>query len=487
MTLFNPGFYPTPGWLVEKMIAPLDLGDAHVLDPQAGKGDILDGVAQRYRDHHTQLYAIEIEPELRSILEGKGYPLLFDDFLSYVPTRHFTHILMNPPFARAEDHLLKAWEVLYEGEIACLFPATHLEGKTAKEKTIRRLIEDHGSSDNLGPVFAHAEQPTQADIALVRLSKKANGPTLEWEVTNDREDPEFDEGKGQELALTGFIADLLSNFNAALAHYAAYNQARQQILRYVHPFGNVWTADHRSVKIMETADDRLDPRDRYNTFVDLLQQAAWLKILDHPRFQSILTDRARKMMADFRARQRRVDFNERNIEAMFAELVGKQGEILMGAILDAFDTMTAYHKENRVYFEGWNSNQCWRVSRKVVLPHFVKRCWSGRRVEIDYSDVESLNDIDRAMCVVTGQSYDTITRVESVVKQTPPGELLDSTFFKVRAYLKGTLHLTFKDKEVWKRFNRMAAAGRNWLPPGDPEEAGTDTHANHSARALTPA
>lgn len=34
----------------------------------------------------------------------------------------------------------------------------------------------------------------------------------------------------------------------------------------------------------------------------------------------------------------------------------------------------------------------------------------------------------------------------------------------MRCYKKGTLHMHFKDKELWERFNLTAARGKNWLP-----------------------
>ena len=134
--MFNNTFYPTPEWLTRKLIDPLKLHGAYVLEPSAGKGDILDVIHKHFNDHYypTKLYAIEIEPELRSILESKGYPVVGDDFLAYEPRIHFNYIVMNPPFASAEEHIMHAWHILYEGEIAAIINATSLEGKTAQEK-----------------------------------------------------------------------------------------------------------------------------------------------------------------------------------------------------------------------------------------------------------------------------------------------------------------------------------------------------------------
>jgi len=466
--MFSQNFFPTPEWLAKKLIEPLDLNDAYVLEPSAGKGDILDVIAERsYRTAH--LYAIEIVPELRSILEGKGYTVIADDFLTYIPRIHFTHIVMNPPFDDAEDHLLRAWNTLYAGEIACIFPATNLEGKTIKERTILELIADHGSRESVGKAFQYAERPTDVEVEIVRLLKEPNGETLEWEIHNDREQPRWGrDGETQEVALQGFVTNLLASFNAAMAHYEGYNLARQKAMVYVAPF----RAAGKSA--LEIADTKDTTQGRYNTFVAELQDEAWSAILDHPGFQNILTERARHMMQEFQQRQQRMDFNESNIRAMFEQLIAKRDDILMSAILDAFDTMTKYHKENRVYYEGWKSNECWKVSRKVVLPYYVSMFLD--RFSIQYQNIESLNDIDRAMCVVAGFPYDSIQTCKAALALSfqlnghKPSET-ESTFFNIRYYKKGTIHLRFLDEQLWQKFNLMAAQGRNWLPPGEPEPA----------------
>ena len=451
------------------MIEPLDLNNAYVLEPSAGKGDILDAITKKY-DHYRgpKLYAIEINSDLRAILESKEYSVIYDDFLNYTPRLHFTHVIANPPFSNAEDHLLKAWEILYEGEIVCLMNATSLEGKTYKEQLILKMIEDHGSVEHIGQAFKTAERPTNAEIAIVRLTKTANGMKMEWDVKNDREEPTFDDDKGKEVGVTGFIADLLSHFNAALGNYEAYVQERMKIERYSQPFGDVWEGDNRRISILKASDDCKTPQDRYNRFVELMQMAAWDKILEHPNFRAILTERARAMMKDYRLRQRRVDFNEYNIRAMFGELVAKQQEIMDSAILDAFDTMTEYHEENRVYFEGWKSNKAWRVNYKVVLPYYIDY-WAtfGGSFHLNYHRIESLNDIDRALCIVAKRPYNSIQTVVQALEisfQNHP-KWAESHFFEIKYFQKGTLHLRFKDLDLLAQFNAIAAKGRNWLPP----------------------
>ncbi|NOR25368.1 MAG: DUF4942 domain-containing protein [Desulforhopalus sp.] len=49
---------------------------------------------------------------------------------------------------------------------------------------------------------------------------------------------------------------------------------------------------------------------------------------------------------------------------------------------------------------------------------------------------------------------------------------LESTYFKISAHKKGTLHLTFLDKDILRRFNVAACKGKGWLP----EDYGTKNY-----------
>lgn len=488
--MFNSTFYPTPRKVGKRMIAPWNFqGQVYLLDPEAGKADLLDMVKESFRSEYVDtyggwsklhLYACEIENDLRSIIEGKGYPLVGRDFLEYVPTMHFTHVLMNPPFSYAEDHLLHAWEILSSGEIACLLPTRMLVGdpnqKTAKEQLIIRLIQDHSLQppEHLGSIFKDAERTTNEEISIVWLTKPSDYKDFGFDVHNDNASEErFDNGT-QELALGGFVDNLLQSFDAAVRHYAGYNRSRQDVLRYVAPFAGIYDPDNEKDRdhngIMDTADQCENPQERYNKFVGLLQSAAWSSILEHPLFKSMMTDRARKMIREFGTRQKRVDFNRENVAAMFDALTLKRDELLNAAILDAFDTMTKYHKENRVHVEGWKSDLAWKVNHRVVLPNFVDFSWGGFRT--NYSRRDELNDIDRAMCILSGKRFNEVLTIESALEQKwkadswTPG-VCESEFFKCRFFKKETIHLTFLDMKLLEDFNLAAARGKNWLPPGE--------------------
>jgi hypothetical protein len=41
-----------------------------------------------------------------------------------------------------------------------------------------------------------------------------------------------------------------------------------------------------------------------------------------------------------------------------------------------------------------------------------------------------------------------------------------STFFRVRFWKKGTMHIEFLDEDLWRELNIRAAQGKNWVGAG---------------------
>jgi UDP-N-acetylenolpyruvoylglucosamine reductase len=86
-------------------------------------------------------------------------------------------------------------------------------------------------------------------------------------------------------------------------------------------------------------------------------------------------------------------------------------------------------------------------------------------------------DIDKAMCFITGRRYEEILTISSALQRefnnigtvyrNPPAGKARSTFFHLKFYMKGTLHIEFRDEKLWEEFNLRACKGKNWLPESD--------------------
>ncbi len=117
-----PGFFPTPPAVIQRMIELADLEDGMtLLEPSAGKGDILDAV--RATGKKIEARFVERIHRLAELCELKGHKphpesaLAENDFLRIAGRIAFDRILMNPPFEKGQDieHVQTAYSHLSPG------------------------------------------------------------------------------------------------------------------------------------------------------------------------------------------------------------------------------------------------------------------------------------------------------------------------------------------------------------------------------------
>lgn len=478
--MFNNSFFPTPREVAKRMIepyAPAMKAGALVLDPSAGKGDLLnacwwDGGAKKHN-----LFAIELEPDLCAILRDKEYRVVGDDFLQYSGQHLFDIIVMNPPFANGDDHLLKAWEIMRHGEIVCLLNAETIRNPyTHTRQQIVRLIENHGSVEYIGQAFARAERPTYVEVAMVRLSKRQENDPFDFTPPDRRSRPQEINGHvdlESQVARADFIGAMVDTYNQIGQAYEQFIIARERLRFYTNALkGSEYNKiEPRKVPYDVTGRNALTLE--LNNYLEACQATGWNTIFDRTKFRAVLTSKSREDFMRFQKEQGGVPFTEANIWAFFEMLFMNRGENMQRCVVEVFDALTDYHADNKVHWEGWKTNDAHRVNMKVIMPHFLELSpWSGFSVR--YAKRENLADIDRVMCLLTGKKMigDDVTpgivTMEDALIASFKDPLRDNTaqseFFDLRYFKKGTLHMKFRDKKVWQEFNLRAAKGKNWLP-----------------------
>lgn len=139
-----PGFFPTPRPAVEEMLDRADIQPGHtVLEPSAGKGDILDALRERHPD--AQAHALEYNSTLRDILQKKGHNVVGHDALDHVG--QYDRIVMNPPFENSQDvtHLQKAYQLTKPGgRIVAIMSEGPFSRSDAKSQSFREWLESVG-------------------------------------------------------------------------------------------------------------------------------------------------------------------------------------------------------------------------------------------------------------------------------------------------------------------------------------------------------
>ena len=178
-------FYPTPVTFLKEIARGLNWDKIqYVLEPSAGRGNIAEFVRNEtkyvsaqgwnYDRKKVDIDCVEIEPELRSILTGKNFRVVHDDFLTFRTYKHYDLVFMNPPFSQGAKHLLKAIEVqsLSGGMIICILNAETIRNVCTNERNLlgRKLKEFNAEIMFYENAFAQADNPTNVEVAVVKIT-----------------------------------------------------------------------------------------------------------------------------------------------------------------------------------------------------------------------------------------------------------------------------------------------------------------------------
>lgn len=468
----NKDFYPTPyGTFLEliKGLSCADFGQKTILEPSAGKGDIVKHIKSYMGSYRRcKILAMENDPDLQAILSAnEDCKLIGQDFLNDPCHYSPDFIIMNPPFSKGGKHLLRAWDILQCGEIRCILNAETYNNQCTKERQLLgSIIDKYGTIVSEGAMFTEAERTTKVNCIIVSLKKEKATKDFDLDLSGmETEKVEFPD---LETATELVIADALKNkelyyqesiklFKEASLAFQRFKRNTEAVARY-----------------SDTTYNPLVLGNDFNGFIEQFNKDAWTTLLNESKFQNYLTDKVKKEFVSNFQRQANLAFTKGNMMQMFSLLMQNGGQILDSCVLEVFDTMTQYYHENRTYIEGWKTNDAYKVNMKVILPRYIRHdVTSYSPFQLDYSYKDRLDDIDRAMCYLTGFKMEDIKcmgdSLKDVMAKCNKGEAVkfeaDSHFFKLKFFKKGTLHLEFKNKLLWEYFNCCASKLRGYPLP----------------------
>lgn len=506
--MFNTEFYPTPEYVIRQMVAPYkkELAKLQILEPSAGSGAILDYLTNEKvygKCKKENVYAIELNQELVFILQGKGYKILADDFLTYQPLHSFDLIIMNPPFSNGDEHLLHAWEIMHTGDIVCLLNAETIRNPyTQKRKLLKQIIEQHGEVEFLGNCFRTASRKTDVEVAMVRLHKAQEDKRWHIDFGNDAKvdvDPDFSEAvsSGTELAINDKLGSYLHAWAKAQEAAIEFIKARKKLDFYVTAFMPTEDVSKLVSEQLSTfKGSSNDMQVAYNVFLNTAKSKAWREIIRNLGMDKYMTANLRDTFDQFCEAQGAYELNRENIWKLVQFVCLNSQNIMKKAVADVYDTFCKFHKDNTVHTEGWKTNSQFKVNKKVILPGFVsagfnwERFGCNRHYTTEYGRYREYEDIDKVMCYLSGINYDSMDKLKEGVRTgygvehspedyehlslqkaitfVTPGDssLHESEFFKFRCYKKGTLHIIFKSDDLWARFNLAVNEGKRMLGNG---------------------
>ncbi len=479
--MFGTEFFPTPRSVTYKMMDKISSNASHFLEPSAGKGDIAEAIVEKKRYRTTHIDCIESSPELVAVLMDKDFPVVGHDWLTYEGVCYYDAIVMNPPFSNGDDHLLKAWDFLHDGEIVCLLNEETVKNPhTAARKRLAGIIEQHGEVEYLGDVFSTAERKTGVNVAMVYLKKVSADDSIDlWaNVTAEKSVKDDIGGDANMLAIRDNLGNMQHYYDKANEHmHLAFQHIRKAGL-YLGANGIYLGSDYD--KILHLAFGNMN--NAKAEFGRKHRRDAWMEVFNKMEFRKWLDKKQREEFVRDIQRNGNIPFTKENIKGTLENVFFQRGRLFEQSVANVFDELTRYYNGNTNHTEGWKTNDSYKVNKKIVFPwgcRFEKDWRSFRTVYGGSIDI--YNDLDRILCVLSGKDFEechTIAQamesrfraLGSGVRQGFDNET-ESEFFHIKFWMKGTVHLTFKDKDLWARFNITAAKGKQWLGQQTQKEA----------------
>ena len=524
----NDQFYPTPEEVSEKMLAGIDWSQIeNILEPSAGKGNLVLSALKSSGDtrHKTfNMDCIEIDPYLRAILkqnidfewtrgmneelaaikdkdyknqwlvesrlkdkirqiDGANIHIIHDDFLSFRSWRRYQLILMNPPFADGDKHLLKALEIQKDGgAVICLLNAETLNNPyTNSRKLLQRELDRYGAEITvMHDAFKNAERTANVDVAIVRVYVPAKEEVYSdiWERMEEAEKArQMQEPELRDVIVGDFVEATVQRYNvevaASLELIRKYTDLRPYITEELDPQNKF---DETAILTLSVGRDS-----NYLQSVDLdkylrtVRHKYWRALFHNEKFMGRLTSALREKYVKTVDRMANYDFSLFNIRTVMVEMNAQVIDGVKEAILTLFDRLTAeysYYPESTTnvhLYNGWKTNMAHKLGKKSIIPGngmFSSYSWSKDTFSV-HNAWCVLSDIEKVFDYLAGDmtnEQDTRERLQ-IADRAGKTRNIPLKYFDVDIYKKGTVHIKYRNMELIDRFNIYAGRNRNWLPP----------------------
>lgn len=493
--MINKDFYPTPKKLIDKMLEGVDFRTvSSILEPSAGKGDIVEEIREkikvtRYYNRYSNkdviydIDCIEIDENLRYILQGKGFRVVYDDFLAYDNFKKYDLIVANFPFSEGDKHLDYALELIKEGgQLICLINAETIKNPYSdlRKVLINRLNKYNADIEYLQGEFINAERKTNVEVALVKIKiENKNKDSIILENLRQEELLRQEKQQCNNSLIDGdFITGITQQYKFEIkSGITLINEYKKLQSLMLKSFKDDFDKS-RSILKLDINNNKISyyteksRNNLINEYIENVRYKYWEALFNNEKFTSLLTS---NLLHEFRQKLddlKNYDFSLYNIKELQKQM---NQNVIMGVeetILSLFNEFSYEHswykecKNNIHYYNGWATNKAHIINKKVIIPLSAYGIF-GDRLDYGYKFYEKMKDIERVFDYLDGGKTEETNLKEILDKAEKEGQTknIKTKYFSINTYKKGTTHLTFLDKELLKKFNIFGSLKKNFLPP----------------------
>lgn len=530
-------FYPTPPSIAGKMLAGLDLRLIQsVLEPSAGKGNLIGALARMntdagYSSHKLDIDFCEVDPYLRQICRynfsdekrdefaDQYRPLdhmlysdrtpeqtaemnrlrremkvidmvdvhcVNDDFLTYRTYKRYDLILMNPPFADGDLHLLRAIEMQkrHGGSIICLLNAETIRNPycASRVQLAAKLSELNAEVQYVDDAFSSdAERKADVDVAIIRIHIPPPPPdesdiwdrmkkAVEEDSTPDPELRALITGDYIEQAITLYRTEVAATMEL-IRQYKALVPYMPTTLKAENKYDKYPILD-----LVVRGDNYVNGLD-IQKYMKRVRMKYWEALFSNEKFTSRLTSELREKYRNQVERMANYEFSAFNIKQVTLEMNSQMVQGVEKAIMDLFEKLTVEHSwypecaNNRHYYNGWATNKAHKIGKKCIIPtHGMFSSYSWHKEAFEVSTAYAvISDIEKAFDYLDGGRTDEIDLSFRLRVACDNGQTrnIRCKYFKVDLFKKGTTHIKFYPEAMplVERLNIYASQKKGWLPP----------------------
>lgn len=488
-------FYPTPQRLIEKMLDKVEFEKIRtVLEPSAGKGNIIDAVISKtksisrgfYRERKCDIDCIEINPDLQMILKGKNLRVVHNDFLTFQTYKKYSLIVMNPPFSEGDKHLLKAIEMQQQGgQIVCLLNSETIKNpfSNTRKDLVRKLDEYNAEIEYIQDAFKDAENKTGVEIALIYINiPNSNRESIILNNLKKEEQYRTEQKEQSNIVEADFIERIIKQYNfeikAGLNLISEYKNIQPLVLKsFKDDF-------YKKDSIIQLKVDNRHSNENdilENQYIKDVRYKYWETLFSSKEFNSLLTSNLRQDYMNKINELAEYDFSYYNIKQIQLELSKHMSKGVEDTILTLFEEFSYKYywyetSKNIHYFNGWKSNSCYKINKKVIIPLDAFNGLCGEFNCTRYDVPNKLSDIEKVFNYLDGNLTKEIS-LQNALEEAEKNSItrnISTKYFNINFYKKGTCHLTFKNEELLKKFNIFGCSRKGWLPPSYGKKKYTD-------------
>ena len=542
-------FYPTPDKIAGMMLAGVNWDKVgSILEPSAGKGDLLMAAIKahsarkgytQHSDKKLEADCIEIDPYLRQILtynfsdesiedlrdrhkeldrrkwdrnltqaEKDEYKslrqriktvddvdmrIVHDDFLTYKGIQKYDLILMNPPFADADLHLLRALELQKSGgQVICLLNAqTILDPYSKTRRLLAQQLQKLGAKisfvENAFSFANGAERTADVDVAIVRVDipsvRRESGVYERMKKAQDQESRKYGGEDGYkhtyaDIVAHDFIEAMIAQFNLEVAAGVELINDFEDFAPYMRRSftpGDSYFENEPILSLNISKQSATKAHENVNRYIKAVRGKYWSELLSKREITGKLTNKLREEYYNSVGKMADYDFSEFNIRNIIVEINSQIVTGIKESIMTLFDKLTADHtyysecKNNIHYFNGWKTNKAHKIGKKSIIPVYgIFSSWPSEKDVINtYEAEKQLSDLEKVFNYLDGRTTDEVNLRIALDRaaSTKQTKNIECKYFKVDFFKKGTMHIKFTDQAIIDRLNVYAAQNRGWLPP----------------------